>query len=164
MFWITLGALPTVIKPRVLAIGLTCALLVLEGVSMVTHNWAFYRNLGDNISTKLEYQNQIQETAQILTDAGASIIYGSYLDVIPIAYGSSNDLHPISFRYNRFPLSSSEASQIFSVAIKAQPSDPWGEESLAIVQSSCSPTGEISAVATKYELYECLGSDISGFR
>lgn len=164
MFWITLGALPSLIKPRVLAIGLTCALLVLEGVSMVTHNWAFYRNLGDNISTKLEYQNQIQETAQILTDAGASIIYGSYLDVIPIAYGSSNDLHPISVRYNRFPLSSSEASQVFSVAIKAQASDPWGEESLAIVQSACAPSGEIIAVATKYKLYNCLGSDISGSR
>ncbi len=164
MFWITLGALPTVIKPRVLAIGLTSALLVLEGLSMITHNWTFYKNFGKNITTKVEYQTQIRDTAKALSDAGVGIVYGSYLDVIPIAYGSSYELRPISVRYNRFPLTEVEGSQSFSIAIKAEPSDPWGQEGLAIAQSVCSPEGEIVAATITYNLYDCLGSDINDSR
>lgn len=162
MFWITLGALPTVIKPRILAIGLTCALLTLEGISMLTHNRAYFTNFSENVRAKAEYQSQVRDQATILTDAGVEIIYGSYLDVIPIAYASSYNLRPISVRYNRFPLTDAEGSRILTVAVKAEPVGLWGEEGLAIAQSVCSPTDQILAADTKFNIYNCPGSGISG--
>jgi hypothetical protein len=162
LFWITIGSLPTVIKPRALAVSLTCVLLAVEGVSMITQNWNYLPNLEKNIAAKSEYQNQIKETSSFLTQNGVEVIFGSYLDVIPISYGSSYELRPISIRYNRFPLTPVEASKNYTIAVKTKATDQWGEESLALVDTKCVPQGQLTSNDVEFSLYKCLGSDISG--
>ena len=161
LFWITVGALPTLVKPRVLAITLTSAVFALEATSMLTHNWAYLTNIPENIAKKADYQHDIRETAQQLQEAGVDIVYGSYLDVIPISYGSSFDLHPISVRYNRFPLSNRDVAGKYLVAIKSEPSDAWGKEALQLIEEKCKLTGRINSTMTTYDTFTCLGSSIS---
>ena len=129
---------------------------------MLTHNWSHYSNFSENMRAKSDYQSLIRTQAKTLTNASVEIIYGSYLDVIPIAYGSSYKLRPISVRYNRFPLTDFETSQTFIVAVNAAPVEQWGEEGLTIAESVCTAIDEIQTVSTKFKIYKCLGSDISG--
>lgn len=160
LFWITLGILPTAVSPKWLAISITVALLILEGFSMVTHNWRFYSNLPAKIEAKRDYQSDIKAEADALQREGVQIIYGSYLDVIPIAYASSFDIRPLSVRYNRFPLNQGEENLIYKVAIVSEPRDEWGKEGLAIVTNDCSPYGLIEEKNREFLIFNCQGQAI----
>ena len=161
LFWITIGALPTAISPKWLAMSITSALLVLEGTSMVTHNWAFYKDLPTNIEIKKQYQSEIMSQANALRDKGVQVVYGSYLDVIPISYASSFDLRPISVRYDRFPLTGSALSQTYKTAVNANPIEPWGEEGLLNARMGCTEIEKVSAGAQQYLIFLCPGSALS---
>jgi len=161
LFWMTMGALPTAISPRWLAVSITIAFLTLEGTSMVTHNWVFYKDLPAHIESKRQYQSEITFQAELLRNRGVQVVYGSYLDVIPISYASSFELRPISVRYDRFPLMGSEIDQTFTTAVNANPTDPWGEEGLRIASSSCQPLESLSISSAQYIIYSCPGQVIS---
>jgi len=161
LFWITVGALPTAIKPRTLAISLTVSVLAIESISMLTHNWTYLTTIPHNVIEKAKYQIDIRETAQQLQSAGVQLVYGSYLDVIPISYGSSFDLHPISPRYNRFPLTEGELDTQFLIAINAEPTELWGIEAIDIAKNDCVFQESISTRKFSYETYLCRGRSIS---
>ena len=161
LFWVTVGALPTIIKPRAVALALTSVILAIEALSMFTHNWTYLTGISENIQEKSLYQDEIRETAQILQNAGVQIIYGSYLDVIPISYGSSYELRPISVRYNRFPLSENEIGEQFLVAIDAFPKEPWGFEALKVVDLNCAFQRRIETPLSTFDTYICPGVSIS---
>lgn len=161
LFWITVGALPNVVKPRLLAISLTSLVLFIEAISMFSHNWSYLTSIPQNIVKKVSYQNDLRETAAQLQTSDVEIVYGSYLDVIPVSYGSSFGLQPISVRYNRFPLTPRELELEHVVAINADPTDSWGEEALQIVQSDCEFRNQSEAKLFTYKIYVCTGNAIS---
>jgi len=161
LFWITIGALPTAISPKWLAVSITIALLTLEGVSMLTHNWSFYRDLPAHIESKRQYQSEIISQATLLKDKGVQVVYGSYLDVIPISYASSFDLRPISIRYDRFPLTDNEIAQTFVTAVNANPTDPWGEDGLSIASTKCVKKDFMKVSNREYLIFRCPGNVLS---
>jgi len=161
LFWLSIGVLPTAISPRWLALTITTMFLTLEGFSMVTHNWYFYSKLPNKISEKMKYQELIKEQAQTLLDSDIQVIYGSYLDVIPIAYGSSYELRPISNRYNRFPFEGDELIGNYRVAIKLDPTDLWGEESLEIASENCEVVKEFVIRGDRFGAFACGGQTIN---
>lgn len=161
LFWITVGALPSLIRPRVFANTLTSAILILELTSMFSHNWSYLLGIPGNIAKKADYQNDIRETAYQLENSGVDIVYGSYLDVIPISYGSSFNIQPISTRYNRFPLMPTDLNRNFHVAVNSDPTDTWGEEGLHVVRENCLFIEQILSRMFAYEKYLCSGRSIS---
>ena len=161
LFWVTVGALPTIVKPRVLALSLTSAILLLEAISMLTHNWTYLTNIPENTVKKADYQRDIRETARQLKEAGVDIVYGSYLDVIPISYGSSFELHPISVRYNRFPLRGLEVTSNYVVAIKSEATEPWAAEALDHFSALCPNFSKMTFNGSGYLVSSCLGSLIN---
>lgn len=163
-FWIFVGALPTAISPKWLAVSITSALLVLEGTSMATHNWAFHKDLPTNIKLKKQYRSEIlsEAEAEALKDNGVQVVCKSHLFyMIPVSYASSFDIRPISIRYNRFPLTGSEISQTYITAVNASPTDPWGEEGLNIAASLCEPIESPDISNANYIIYSCTGQAIS---
>ena len=164
LFWITLGALPSVVKPESFANALTVVVLIFTAISMLSHNWAYITQFTSNFDAKRQYQSEIRRTAQDLSNAGVQVIFGSYLDVIPIAYGSSAQLRPLSVRYNRFPLSEQQSQRNYVVAVKSTPTDPWGQEGLAIAMDGCAKQGNLKSVSTDYQIFECQGSVINQLR
>jgi len=161
LFWLTIGALPTLIKPHYLAILLTTAVLTLEATSMLTHNWSYLTNFSKNLEQKAIFQYDIRKTAQQLQGQGIEIVYGSYLDVIPISYGSLFALQPISVRYNRFPLTPDAIDVNYLIAINVHPTDSWGEEALQVVQKKCMFQNTLETSLFTYDTYECPGYVIS---
>ena len=160
LFWLSIGALPSSFTPRWLALTITVTLLAIEGISTYTHNHNFFSQLPSEIRNKSEYQSAVQLQAEGLLENGVQVIYGSYLDVIPIAYASSFELRPISNRYNRFPMDDVELSVIYTTAVRLSPTDLWGQESLEIAQDSCVQLREISIESESFGIFECSGEDI----
>jgi hypothetical protein len=161
MLWLTIGALPSEVTPRSTALLLTWVLLLIEGGSTLTHNWSYLTKFPENFAAKAEYQQVLQQTSDKLQDEGVEVIFGSYLDVIPIAYGSSYALRPISVRYNRFPLTDTEQRDSYLTAFKLSPTDPWSQEAQEIVQSKCDFERSTSTVSGDFQLYMCPGSELS---
>ena len=128
---------------------------------MLTHNWYFYSDLPNRIKEKAEYQNTIHKQAQNLLDNGVEIVYGSYLDVIPLAYASSFELRPISNRYNRFPLSQEAQLENYRTAILTNPQDNWGTDALQRATSECRLSSIVNSEILKYEIRICNGESIS---
>lgn len=161
MLWLTIGSLPTEVKPRSVALLLTCVLLLLEGVSTISHNWKYLSGISENVANKATYQKELQETSATLHGEGVEVLFGSYLDVIPIAYGSSYALRPISVRYNRFPLTETEADLSYLTAFKLSPGDSWSIEAQQIVNSECDFQRSVTSVTGDFQLYLCPGGAIS---
>lgn len=164
LFWITVGALPSTVKPKQLAYGLTIGILILTATSMFSHNWNYLTQLTTNIYEKSKYQADIKDIAQELLAHDVQVIYGSYLDVIPIAYASFYQLRPLSVRYNRFPLTEQESKQTYVVAVKNQPSDSWGEEGIGIVKEKCALRSSVNNLGMGFQIFECSGSAINQLR
>ena len=89
-------------------------------------------------------------------------MYGSYYDVLPIAYGSAGALHPVTSTYNRFPVEAEDLdADRFLIAVNVEPTDIWGEESRDRVQEDCLQDDILSSADTVYSrigIYDCPAS------
>jgi len=157
LFWLSVGALPSIIAIRWLGTTLTIGIVTLVGLSTVTHNAKFYGDIPLRIQDKIDTMTAKKSTAQQIEQAGAEFIFGSYYDVIPIGYASGMNLRTITNKYNRFPLTPAELQrESVPVAVNTTPSDPWGEESLEAVESSCAPRSEtvLDSVGV-FQIFDC---------
>lgn len=111
LFWVSIGAMPIATNRKTVATGLTGTILVITGLSSLTHNWSYWSNYTTLVQQKQQIQNTNMETARLLKSAGVQFIFGSYYDAIPIAYATGGDIRVITETYNRFPISNFEAQQ-----------------------------------------------------
>lgn len=159
LLWISIGVLPVIIRPRAVGIATTILAVLIIAGSTISHNSYWYAALPDRVVTKIDYQNEQVKRAHSLLDLGATFVYGSYLDVLPVAYGSNASLHPITSTYNRFPVSATELRDEDSVlvGVNESPTEGWGESSLARVVRECRRTST-STGAHPFAVFECPGS------
>lgn len=156
LFWLTLGALPSSITPKFIAWGIFTLITVVTALSTASHNADFYSAIPTRISEKQHYLQLQQEIADAIQGADIPIVFGSYLDVIPIGYASAGDLRPITLRYNRFPLTDEEVSgDPIPVAVNTMPTDEWGVDVLRLAQTECSETKRLPAPAAAYSVFSC---------
>lgn len=157
LYWITVGALPAVITPRILAVSITVVWIGISAVSTLGHNWNFYSKFGDRVTSKIEVMNQQQAIARALDRENVDVIFGSYYDAIPIGYASGGQLRTITNRYNRFPLTPQELDAgPLAIAIKKYPREDWGIESLEHVQRECAPAQDsLLPELDDFLLFEC---------
>jgi len=157
LFWLSVGALPSIFALRWLGTSLTIGVITLVGLSTITHNAKFYGDIPLRIQDKIDVMNEKKSTAQQLEQAGAEFVFGSYYDAIPIGYASGMSLRTITYKYNRFPLTPAELErESVPVAINTTPSDPWGEESLQAARSGCTPRSEtVSDSVGVFQIFDC---------
>lgn len=157
LLWVTIGALPHVIRPKQVGIALTIAAVTIVGGSTLAHNYYWWSELPSRGVEKMEYLDQQRQRAAAIEDLGASFVYGSYYDAIPVAYGSAGLLHPVTNTYNRFPVDASDLreSNAVLVAVSESPGDDvWAIQSLDRVRRDCSPVGS-SAESQPFGVFEC---------
>ncbi|MDE0973632.1 MAG: hypothetical protein OSA11_00900 [Candidatus Nanopelagicales bacterium] len=58
----------------------------------------------DSISLKWDQQQEISGVAQSLIDNNVTVIFGDYWEILPVAYASAGEVHPITASFNRLPL------------------------------------------------------------
>lgn len=142
ILWLTVGALPGAVPWRRAGAIAAAVVVVLVGASTFAHNAYWYREFPDRVAAKADYMRTQRMLALALENAGVTMLYGSYYDVIPIGYASGSKLRFVTSTYNRFRLTPQELEpERLVVAVNARPPESWGREALAAVQESCTPTG-----------------------
>jgi hypothetical protein len=142
ILWLSIGALPGVLPWRRVGTALAALVIALVAVSTVAHNHYWYSQVPDRVSAKADYMRTQRMLALALENAGVTMLYGSYYDVIPIGYASGSRLRFVTSTYNRFRLSPEELEpERLVVAVNARPPEAWGQEALAAVQEQCAPAG-----------------------
>lgn len=165
ILWMSIGIIPLLFSRR--GIGVLIAVGAASAVAYCTllQNAAWYVSTDQHISDKREYLSVISQYAEEIEDSKTKYVYGSYYDVLPIGYGSGGSLHAISSTYDRFPVADSELSgkTRINVAVRIDPTDDWGNESLKRVQSSCASTTDIiRGDLGTFEVFECPISVFQG--
>jgi hypothetical protein len=72
--------------------------------AMSIYSVSAFSNTVDLVSTKLDQQEEIAGVAQSLIDNNVSVIFGDYWEILPVAYASAGEVHPITANFNRLPL------------------------------------------------------------
>lgn len=135
LVWISVGALPTVFRPPVGVIAAwACIALLVVSTALQTVPW--YRDAVDHFSAKVDRMSDQAELADALVAAGATHVYGSYHDVLPVAYAAGGRLSPSAIYYDRFPLPDDVTGDL-TVFVNLQPTEYHGDDALALVQESC---------------------------
>jgi len=161
--WISIGALPSLISNPLTGRLITIAFLVMFGLSTLAQNAHYLSTLPERIINKNETLERWQSTAAALSDAGVDIIYGSYLDAIPIGYVSNWKLRTVTYDYNRFPLHPNEFEpSSVVVAVRSDGTDPNSAQALNLVLQQCEILQEDSRLpALNYTIAECPSSLLS---
>ncbi|MDQ1308393.1 MAG: hypothetical protein QG671_4227 [Actinomycetota bacterium] len=157
LLWLTVGALPGLVPLKHLGSVAAVAAIVVAGLSTWTHNYYWYSQFPSRVVAKADYMRSQENLAQALEGAGVRMLYGSYYDVIPIGYASGSRLHYVTSTYNRFRLTTEEASaDRIEVAVNTLPPETWGVEALAAVRAACTPTGtDITYEEYAYSVFSC---------
>ena len=156
--WISIGALPSLISSPLTGRLITSAFLAVFGLSTLVQNANYLSTLPERIVNKKEVLEQWRSTAAALSDAGVDIIYGSYLDAIPIGYVSNWELRTVTYDYNRFPLQSSEMSTktVLVAARVDNDDDQNAQKALELMRRECTPLTTLDAPAMgSYFIAEC---------
>lgn len=157
LLWLSVGALPGLLRKGRVGAVIAGAAIVVAGLSTWMHNYYWYSQLPERVIAKADYMRSQGEIAQALVDAGVTMLYGSYYDVIPIGYASGSRLRFVTSTYNRFRLSEEELlPDRLAVAVNLHPTEAWGQEALAAVQAQCAPNGTVVTYGEfEYRSYTC---------
>jgi hypothetical protein len=169
LFWISLGALPSLFNKKLVGVTVTCVVIAVSAISTLSHNSTYLTTISSSITMKQAASQERKQLADSLVKAGATYIFGSYYDVIPVGYASSLNLRTITNHYNRFPLTNLELEQKeILVATNVAPTDAWGKEALATIQNNCTLNGiqefrarSGSDTPGSYKVFKCSPSTIS---
>jgi len=136
--WISIGALPSLTDSRLLGSSLAIVILIQFGLSSWGQNSSYLTSIPDRVKLKAQTQEDMFKTADALQSEGVEIIFGSYLDAIPIGYASNWNLRTITIKYNRFPLSASEQERdSYRTAVQLDGRGEPAAQALQLVLDEC---------------------------
>ena len=142
ILWMSIGLVPSLIATARFGIIICLSILAALAVSTLLQNFNWYSSSYERFVAKRGYLSNVIASADQLEQKSVVVVYGSYYDVLSIAYGSNGTLLPWSSTYNRFPWEPlhSEAFAPLRTAVRLDPSDDWGRASLELVRSQCDST------------------------
>ena len=151
VLWFSIGFVPVVL-PRVMEWIVIAAVMAISAGFSFAQVWNSHPRFLTGVQVKAEQVAEVDEVAAEISDAGVEYVFGDYWEVLPIAYASSGELHPISYNFNRFPLDPAEVREEIVVAVTpgtiALPfgRDSWdlSADALALVDQECVPVPDIS--------------------
>lgn len=142
-------ALAVVIGTRrpVVSKAIVGTVLVLMTATSIGAFLALRPSFPDSVAFKADQARQVQQIAADLEGAGIEYVFGSYWEVLPIAYASRGALQPITVFTNRFPLREPTGDEILLAApdgrtVLPVDLDRWvgSEEADAFLTTQCRPT------------------------
>lgn len=139
LLWLSVGALPVAVRRpwgAVLAVG--C--IVLLAVSTLAQAVPWYRTAPERFQAKVERMSDLSQLADAIVAAGGANVYGSFWDVMPLAYSSGGRLRPSAVYYDRFPLPA-DAPDPITVFVNVKPTEYHGDDAWALVQEKCEDLG-----------------------
>lgn len=162
--WISIGALPSLMTRRRLGLIVSIAWIAVLATSSWAQNRDYLSTLPERVTLKQETLTAWHQTAEGLTREGVEVIFGSYVDAVPIGYVSNWGLRTLTLNYNRFPLSPSEQErQTYQVAVREDAEIGIGEEALALIRESCTLRREgFTLPAGTYTLASCPVEVLAG--
>jgi hypothetical protein len=115
----------------------------------------WYRDTTSHVTAKVDRMQDMAALADALVSTGATNIFGSYHDVLPVAYAAGGRLHPSAIYYDRFPLAP-DAASTQSVFVNLEPSEYHGVDAIALVRKDCVQTSTVVTEGThNWGLFEC---------
>ena len=163
LLWISIGSLPNVLTNRLAGIGVVVPIIAMLVVGMYSQSFNFYKNPTKAFEDKKQYLSDIQTSASALEAAGATVIYGSYYDVVPIGYGSGYKLRTITNTYNRIPLTEMElAAPQIRVAVKINTNHAWAKDAVSNVEAQCKDLRQnIDTKMGIFKIFTCYPSALN---
>lgn len=151
LLWFSVGFAPVLFSRLSEWVVVGIVLTIGAGFSFA-QVWNSHPRFLTGAEVKAQQASEVEGIAQGIQDSGVEYVFGDYWEVLPIAYASSGDVHPISYNYNRFPLDSSEVGQEIVVAVTPGTiALPFGHESwtlsgdaLTLVDEVCVPIPDVT--------------------
>ncbi len=154
LLWLTIGVLPDLLPRPAGAIAAGACVLLLA-VSTLAQSIPWYRDAPARVSAKVERMQDMGGLADALVDGGATNVFGSYHDVLPLAYAAGGRLHPSAIYYDRFPLAP-DAADTQHVFVNLQPTEYHGDDALALVLEECIDQEQVVTTGGyEYGLFAC---------
>ena len=150
LLWLTIGALPILVRRPFGTIAVV-ACVVLLAISTLAQTIPWYRDTATHVSAKVDRMTEMRSLADALVAAGATNVFGSYHDVLPLAYAAGGRLHPSAIYYDRFPLAP-DAAATQQVFVNMLPTEYHGVDALALVKKEC--TAEQVVVKSDPHVYQ----------
>ncbi len=139
LLWLTVGALP-LIQPRWLGVILTAAAVALMAFSTFQQTFYFYKDAPAQFEAKVARMDDLSTLADAIVAQGGTHLFGSFWDVMPLAYSSGGDLRPSAIYYDRFPLPDG-SSDPMTVFVNVEPTEYHGDDAWVLVQERCEDLG-----------------------
>ena len=158
VLWMSIGILPQLIKVKWISRAAPICICLVVALSSLAQNGAQVVNLKERFMEKREYISTLNRYASAMRKLETRVLYGSYYDVLPIAYGAAGSLHPVTSTYNRFPLSGSALAGLeeVKVGIRTDPTDEWGIESLDEVRRMCLANAKlVTGKLGTFQVFDC---------
>jgi hypothetical protein len=113
--WFALGVIVGLPR-RSLGRGVAGAVILVMASTSIGAFLALRPSFPQSVNFKMDQAQQVQAIASDLEDAGIEYIFGSYWEVLPIAYASRGAVQPITVFTNRFPLQGPLGDEILLAA------------------------------------------------
>lgn len=139
LLWLSIGALPVAVRAPWGSV-LAAASIGLLATSTLVQAVPWYRSAPERFEAKVQHMEDLSQLADAIVAAGGTDVYGSFWDVMPLAYSSGGRLHPSAVYYNRFPLPAGAPDPI-TVFVNVQPTEYHGDDALTKVQQECIDAG-----------------------
>jgi hypothetical protein len=132
---------------RIFARGAAVALVILMATTSIGAFLAPRPSFPESIGFKMDQAREVETIASDLEAAGIEYLFGSYWEVLPIAYASRGALQPITVFTNRFTVSEPLGDEVLLAApdgrtVLPVDLDRWvgSAEADAFLASQCRPT------------------------
>ena len=152
LLWFSVGFTPLVV-PRIVEWGAVGVVFAISAGFSFAQVWNSHPRFVTGVQVKSEQAQEVDNVATGIAEAGVNYVFGDYWEILPIAYASSGDVHPITYNFNRFPLDPADVGEEIVVAVTpgtiALPfgRDSWtlSAEALALVDQACMPVPDITS-------------------
>ena len=143
LLWFSLGFTPVLLTRAAEWVVVAVVLALSAGFSFA-QVWNSHPRFLTGTQVKAQQAVEVSEIALGIEEAGVEYVFGDYWEVLPVAYASSGALHPITYNYNRFPLTSANVGEEIVVALTPGTiALPFGRESWTLSPDATSLANEV---------------------
>lgn len=151
LVWITLGALPSVLRgsSRVIVTAVVISVMAVTSIGAVLAVEPLFPR---SATFKYRQVEQVAEYARAIEAAGIPFVYGTYWEALPIAHASDGAIHPLTSSTSRFRPPPVEGDRILvavpdGTTVLPSGLDRWpgSAEAVAYAAGTCTALPDVTA-------------------
>jgi hypothetical protein len=168
VLWMSVALIPRLVASKPIGVAVTLLIVIAIAYCTLLQNLDWYRDTPSRVSSKIDYLAAKEEIARLAAASGAEYVYGSYYDVLPVAYASAGEMHPVTNTYNRFPIPEiipgTFPPKSVTVVINSRPTDDWGIQAWESVQTACESDATSKLMLGVWKIFKCPTSALVDFQ